>query len=897
MRIFESPPRSAERVMRALIGSQPSSTFVVGDLREEYDGVRRRWRGVAAWLWYSVVAVRIGLRFWWERQGVEGRAAPVARGQRASTIAGDSMRVELKQALRFLVRRPGFSAAIVLTVALAIAATTVAYAVVDGVLLERMPYRDPDGLVVVWEHNLPRDRVDNVVSPANFLAWRDRATSFEGLAAVVAFSAVVTGWDEPERAGGVQASASVFELIGATPLRGRLYGEADDQPGAERVLVLSEDYWRRRYGGDDAVIGQTIRVNDNPVTIVGVLPARYDVPVAANFGGPGTHDIWLPPRFDEQARTAGGRFLQVFGRLGPGVTLEGARSEMGTLAVRLRDEFPVRQAGWDVTVRTLREQVVGDIRGLVLVIFGAVCLVLLIACGNVANLLLTRASARQQEMAVRSALGAGRGRLVRQLLLESVLLSAVGGVVGLILAFWALRSLIAAAPDIPRIETLGIDASVIGFALLATFTTALLFGLAPALHIAGGDVAGWLKERGVSSGRRRGNRLRGALVVAQVALSLILLVGAGLLIRSFANRIALGIGFDMERMLTAEIQLPGTRYGEESAQAGFFEELVTRVQSIPGVESATAITFAPLTGAGSATTFWPLDRPMPEPASQPVADVRWIHRDYHRTLGLPLVAGRFFDETDREGVPLRVVINEAGARELWPNESAVGKRIAMPWGDTLQAEVIGVVGDVLFNGPETERRTMLYWEHRQFRSFSQMTLMTRVAGDPNAVIAGIRASVAALDPQLPLYNVRTVEELYGDALARPRFATVSLGLFAGLGLLLAAIGIYGVIAYVTQQRSREIGIRLALGADRSSVLRMVVSQGARLVAVALIIGTAGALALTRLMQGLVFDVSTTDPPTFLAMAGLLAAIALIACWLPARRASTIDPVEAIRYEG
>jgi len=891
----DRPPRVAEALLRFLLGADsPSSTYVIGDLREEFAVIRdsRSLPVAALWYWWQALATPIRIRL--ERR----RSAPgtgQATSSRRTNSPGDTMNTELRQAVRFLVRRPGFSGAIVLTVALAIAATTVAFAVVDGVLLEPLPFEQPERLVVVWEHNLPRDRVDNVASPANFIAWRERAQSFEALAAAVAFSTNVTGQGEPERVGSVHASASLFRMIGATPLVGRLYGEESDRPGAEPVVVLSESYWQRRYGGDRGVVGRAITLNGTPATIVGVLPDRYDVPIVAEFNGTGTHDVWRPAVFPAEARTASGRYLQVFGWLEPGVTIEEATTEMSALAARLREEFPDRQAGWDVTVRSLEEQIVGDIRMTLLVIFGAVCFVLLIACGNVANLLLTRATARQQEMAVRSALGAGRLRLLRQLLLENALLSLSGGVLGLFIAYGAIRSLVATAPDIPRLEMLGLDATVVGFALLATLLTAVLFGLAPALYIAGADVAGWLKGRGTGSEHRAGNRLRGALVVAQVALSLVLLVGAGLLLRSFANRLAVGVGFDMDRLLTAEVQLPGGDY-DLDAQRRFFEELVERVRAVPGVRSASAITFAPLADIGSATSFWPMDRPVPAAGEHPITDVRWVHRGFREVLDIPIVAGRFFDETDRQGAPLHVVINESGARQLWPGENPIGKRIAMPWGDTLRAEVIGVVGDVLYQGPETERRTMLYWEHRQFRAFEQMTLLVRAQGDPYAVVSAIREAVREMDPNLPLYNVSTMEDLYADALDRPRFATVSLGLFAGLGLLLAGVGIYGVIAYATQQRAREIGIRIALGANRGSVMRMVLSQGVVLIGTAIVIGAVGAYGLTSLLQGLVFDVATTDPVTFAGMTALLAAVALLACWLPARRASGIDPVVAIRVE-
>jgi putative ABC transport system permease protein len=892
------PPRLAEAVLGALAGqaerARRSLPFLLGDLREEYAAVRSRRGAAVAWAWYWAVALRLGLRLSWERWRFERDVAPAAVRGRITKSAGDAMRVELRQSLRYLARRPGFSSAIVVTVALAIAATTVAFAVVDGVLLEPLPYDGPERIVVVWERNVPRERDTNVVSPANFLTWRDRARSFSELSSAVAFSLARTGGGEPERIGGVQTTASFFRIFGATALAGRLYEAADDVPGADPVVVLSEGYWRRAFGADRSVIGRTLLLNGEAFTVIGVLPARWDVPIVAEFSGTGTHDVWLPAGWSEDAREADGRYLQVFGRLRPGATVSTARAEMGELAARLREEFPVRQAGWDVNVLPLREQVVGDLRRTLLVIFGAVCFVLLIACGNVANLLLARATARRQEIAVRSALGAGRARLLRQLLIESLVLSLAGGVLGLVLARWALLALIAAAPDIPRVETLGVDASVLAFALLSTLLTGLLFGLAPALHVVGGLASG-LRDRGAGGARRGASRLRSALVVAQVALSLILLVGAGLLTRSFANRLAVGLGFDAERLLTAELSPPSARY-DSIARVRFFEELVARVQATPGVRAASAITFAPLAGGGSATGFWPADRPRPAPGDQPVADLRWVHHDYLAAMRTPLLAGRFFEATAAGGAPLQVVINETGARQLWPGESALGKRIDMPWGDTLHAEVIGVVGDVLFNGPGTELRPMLYWDHRQWSPFTQMTLLVRTDGDPEDVAGAVRAAVRERDADLPVFNVRTMDELYGRALARPRFATVSLGLFALLALLLAGVGIYGVIAHATQQRAREIGIRLALGAGRADVLRMILRQGALLIVIAVAAGAAGALALTHLLRGLVFDVSTTDPLTFAAMAALLGAVGLLACWVPARRASVIDPVDAIRHE-
>jgi putative ABC transport system permease protein len=891
------PPRIAERLLGWLLGREVSTDFVVGDLREEYAERVGRFSRVRVWAWYWWQSLRIAVRVLVERRKDRAASWVKKEGQRGSSIVGEIMQVELRQAIRFLLRRPGFSAVIVLTVALAIAATTIAFAVVDGALLEPLPYPDPERLVVVWEHNLPRNNERNVVSPANYLDWRESAQSFAGLGSILHTGGTVTGRGDAEHIGFVVASASLLQVLGARPLVGRLYDESDDRSGAEPVVLLTEGYWTRRFGADRSIVGQTITVSGTSRTVIGVLSERSVLKPAFSFSaGTSTMDVWGPPRFGEQARQAGGRYLQVIGRLRPGVTVQQAQGELSAWARRAREQFPARQAGWDVNIQVLRADMVGETRMMLLVIFGAVCFVLLIACANVANLLLTRATARQSEMAVRSALGAGRLRLMRQLLLESLLLAVVGGVAGVGLARFALRALIASSPDIPRADAITLDGSVLGFALLATVATALLFGLAPALHMAGASAAGWLKDRGAAGGRIGARRLRGVLVVAQVSLSLVLLIGAGLLVRSMANRIALGVGFDTARVLTAAVALSGERYEEDEAQSLFFEQLVERVRALPGVAAASAITFAPLTGTGSATSFWVLDRPRPPQGELPVADIRWVHRDYFRTLSIPTLAGQTFTAADAANTPLRVVINESGARILFPGESAVGKRIAMPWGDTLVAEIAGVVGDVRHNGPDAEVRTMLYWEHRQFRSFSNMTLIVRAAGNPTDLIPPTRAVLSEMDANLALYSVRTMPELFSDVLARSRFATIALGLFALLALVLAAIGIYGVISYATQQRFREIGIRMALGADRASVVGMVAMQGLALVGVALVIGAAGAFGLSRLLKGLVFDVSTTDPLTFAVMALLLGVVGFLASWLPARRASGIDPVNAIRAE-
>jgi predicted permease len=787
------------------------------------------------------------------------------------------------------------SGAIIATVAMAIAATTVAFAVVNGVLLQPLPYREPERLAAVWERNLSRQSVRNVVSPANFVAWREELRSLDRLAALMEVSAAVTGDGEPEQVGAIQASAAYFTIVGAAPLVGRLYTEDEDVEGGPRVAVLSEGYWRRRFGADPGIVGKSITFNGNPVEVVGVLPSRFDFVLRFRMGSTGQRDVWIPPQFGARARTFGGRYLQVIGRLAPGATLERAQHEASALAVRLRLLFPERMEQLDVRVIPLHEEVVGDVRGIVLVVFGAVLCVLLVACSNVASLLLTRASERQSEMAVRAALGAGRGRLVRQLLVESALLAGIGGAAGLVLAGWGLEILVASAPDLPRLTTIGLDPVVIGFALAVTGLTALLFGLAPAIQTSGRQLAGWLTQRS-ASGRRQANRARRLLVGAQLALSFVLLMGAGLLIRSLVTRLGIDLGFSLDGLLTAELSLIGTR--DPATRAERFEQLVERVAVIPGLESVSAASIVPLSSEGQNTAIEIVDRPVPPIGQEPAADVRFVHRDYLRTLSIRLIAGRSLGPDDRADAPVRVLINESGARLHWPGESAVGKRIRMEWGDTLDAEVVGVVGDVRLGGPDDRplTPTTLYWDHRQAGMPFKMALVMRTGVPAETIIPAVRAAVREIDPNLPLFNVRTMEDLLGLRVARARFATVALGIFAALALVLAALGLYGVMASATQQREREIGIRMALGADRSSVVGMVLWEGLTVVGPFLLVGAAGAIALSRLLRTLVYQVSPADPATLAGVALLLTASGFLACWLPARRASRVDPTVAIRVE-
>ena len=886
MKHEQRPPERLEGWVESWIGRDASTPYVIGDLREEYAARRSRHGAVRAAGWYLAQGARVAARVRWERRRRPLSRAPVAR---------DGLAADVHQALRFLRRRPGFTAAIVLTVALAVSSTTMAFAVVDGVLLEPLDYATPDRLAAIWEAN-PRGNGRNVVSPANYLTWQDELESFESLGTIVETSTTLSFAEGPERIGVVQASASYFEVVGAEPLIGRLYHESDDAADAEPVVVLAESFWRRRFAADAGAVGSTLRVGERTVTVVGVLPERFDFDVEWVFSGVGSRDLWAPPMFPAGARTSGGRYLQVIGRLAPGATVETAQAEADALAAALAESLPERQLGWGIHVAPLRDDMVGEARPMILVIFAAVCLVLLIACANVANLPLTRASERGQEMAVRGAMGASRARIARQLLVESGLLSGAGGALGLLAAWWGVRGVVAAAPDIPRMNVVSLDGTVLGFAMLITAATALLFGVAPVLRLARGSRAATLTGTRTSVGR--GTRsFRAALVVTQLALSLVLLVGAGLLLRSLANRLETGVGFDVSRLLMADVQTGSQTYPEGEARSRFFEDLVGRVQTLPGVASASAVTWAPLAGGGTRTSIWPLDRPEPAPDERPGADVRPVHRDYHATMGIPVLEGRALDIGDEAGAPLVVIVSQTGAGQLWPGESALGKQLAMPWGDTLVATVVGVVGDVRHDGPDTPPYPMLYWDHRQFGPFNQMSLVARLETAASAeVVGGIRRALTQMDPALPVYNVHLAEDLFDEAIRRARFATASLGAFALIALALACIGIYGVMAQVAERRTREIGIRMALGASQRSILRLIVGQGATHVAAGILIGLAGALALSRYLGSLVFAVGPADPATLAATALLLGTVGLAASWLPARRAARTDPMEAIRAD-
>lgn len=828
------------------------------------------------------------------RRSLESADEAAERRRGRAVWLGDVCQ-DVHYATRTLRKGPGFAAVAIATLALGIGATTAIFSVVDGVILTPLPFEEPDELVAVWEHNVARGRDRNVVSPANYIVWTERAGDFEHLAALGRLGWTLTGTGEPRRVGVVSASASLFPMLGVHAEIGRVYTAAEDIAGAPRVAVLSHGFWERHFGGDSQVVGRTITLNGGPTAIIGVLPPGFGSAIAASFHWGEDPHIWVPWQFDEHDRTSSGRFMQVLGRLKPGITIARAQERMTALAAQLAREAPDRQAGWGINVMPLHVQAVGDVRKGLLLVLGAVTLVLLIACANVANLLLVRATSRRRELAVRAALGANRWRTVRQLLTETVLLTGTGGLLGVFIAWAAVRGLLGLAPNIPRLGTVGVDASVLAFALVVSLVTGLAFGLMPALRGAGVDLTTSLKESSARGGPPGPVRIRAGLAVAEISLSLVLLVGAGLLIRSFANLIEVDLGFDPDQLLVADVLLEDARYVEPTVQARFFDELVGRARRLPGVRSASAITWPPLEG-GAAMSFWANGRPAATAADDPAADMRWVDHAYHRTMGIPLLAGRFFDETDTRNAPLRVVISRQIAETFWPNESAVGKSVSLPWEDTLVAEIIGVVDDMRDDGPTGEPTAMLYWHHEQFHPFNFMSLVVRTTGEPLELARALRAEVSSMDPDLPLSGFRTMESAVDHILARQRFAMLVLGVFALVALSLASVGIYGVVAYTVRQRSHEFGIRMALGAGRREIVGLVLKQGARLVAVALAAGGAAAWVVSGVMQDMVFEIGTSDPLTFLGAVLFIGAVALLASYIPARRAAGVDPMLVLRDE-
>jgi putative ABC transport system permease protein len=834
---------------------------------------------------------------------------PIILGTNRRTNMIADLWQDLRFGVRIFVKNPGFTLIAVMTLILGIGANTAIFSVVNAVLLKPLPYEQANRLVFLREQ--AESFGEEAVAYPNFLDWRAQQTVFENIGVYNGGGYTLTGAGDPTQLQGGQASADVLAALKVKPLLGRLYTNEEDRLGGAPVVVLGHALWQRRFGGEAGIVNRTITLNDRSYTVIGVLPREFFF--QSRF------DLWLPigPLTDKE--TYQKRFnhpgLSGVARLKPGVTLEQARAEMQTIAARLATAYPVSNKGNSVIVRPLKEEITGNVERALWIILAAVGCVLLIACANVANLLLARSAARQREMAVRVAVGASRGRIARQLLTESVMLALLGGLPGVLLAQGAIDLLLKFNPEVlPRSGEIKTDIFVLGFTFGIALLTGLLFGLAPAWQAGRMDAHLALKDagRGVAGSRAR---FRNALVVAEVALTLVLLVGAGLLLRSFSQLLCTDAGFNYENLLTFSITLPEQKYPQLEPQMNFFQTLRQRLRALPGVVNAGYSSGLPLGNNGWTTSFSIDGRPIPPANEMPSMEMMLVSPGYFETLNIPLRAGRWFDERDNrdhlrgrdlsklEPIPRLIaglnciVIDEEFARRYWPNEDAIGKRVRFgPMADALRLTVIGVVGRVKMDGlREESNRVQAYIPYLQ-ATVPDVRVTVRASIEPQSLAEAARAEVQALDPQQPIDAVKTMTQLRSETVAKDRLSLTLLGTFAGLALLLALIGLYGVISYAVTQRTPELGVRIALGANTRDVLRLVIGQGLKLALLGVTLGVVVALFFTRLMRSLLFNVSATDPLTFAAIALLLLVVALLACWIPARRATKVDPMIALRAE-
>ncbi|HEX2190404.1 MAG TPA: ABC transporter permease [Longimicrobiaceae bacterium] len=830
-----------------------------------------------------------------ERIGLRGRR------RRSRTRGWESLRQDLRLAVRTLRGSPGFTAVAALTLAAGIGAGTAMFSVVDGVLLRDLPLPEPERVAVLWTEAPARDSDHLPVTYRELTDFGGRTRAFRSVAGVAYHGAgefVLRDAGRPFTVSGTWVTGGFFPVLGVAPLHGRTLLPSDDAPGAARAMVIGHALWRRRFGGDPAAVGRTLEWNGKRFTVVGVLPPGFDYPRGAEFWIPVLPDF--PGTLEEGAEPSEVMVFDLVGRLRPGATVLDAREDYAAFLRAGDPQRPPALRGTRPVVTPLPELVAGDARATIWTVAAAVGLLLLVACVNVANLLLVRGSARAQELAVRAALGAGRGRLVRQLLTESGVLALLGGVLGVAFAWAAVRALVALAPpELPRREMIGVDARVLAFALAATAAAALLAGLFPALLAARGDPGGWLR-----GGRRTGSAgpgvqaLRHGLVVGQVGLAILVVAGAGLLVRSLATLQGVEMGFDTERLLVVQTALPPELLPERAQQVALQEAMVERVAALPGVAAAASLPSRPFSGRGGWSAMYSGEGQAPgEQSTNPWVSFEVVGPGYFRTLEVPLRRGRVFDERDREDAPRVAVVSEAVARHTWPGEDPVGRRIKLGPHDAPGEwhTVVGVVGETRYR-ELTEPQPSLYLPVRQFPGPVPMSLAVRTRADPAGVLPQLRRALREVHPELAVVGGGPMRELLAAPLARPRFGTLLLGAFAAVTLLLAAVGIYGVMAAAVRQRTREIGIRLALGATAGEVRGAVLRQGMRLALLGCAVGIAGALLGTRALRSLLYGVSPTDPATFAAVAGLILASAALACWLPARRAARVDPVNALRAE-
>ena len=805
---------------------------------------------------------------------------------------------DIRYGARNLFKHPGFTAIVIVTLAVGIGASSAIFSVVNTVLLQPLPYAHAERLVTIQELSADGRLVQ--ATPANFLDWRAQNTVFEQLAAILTRPANLALADQAERVDLAMTSANFFSVLGIEATLGRVFIPADEEAGHAPVVILSHELWQGRFAGDASLVGKSITLDGNSYTVIGIAPAGFQYP--------GQTDVWVPPyrlaptlneRMDP-TQVRGFGMLATVALLKPNVSLAQAASEMETITARLRQQYPETNNRRFNRVVTLQNHLVGETGPMLLLLFGAVGFVLLIACANVANLLLASAASRHKEIAIRTALGASRIRVIRQLLTESLLLAFAGGAIGLLLALWGVVFLTKLLPqNFPRLGEINLDWRVLIFTLIASVLTGILFGLAPALQMSRSDVQESLKEsgRGASGGRRQ-HRLRNLLIVGEVALSVVLLVGAGLLFRSFLRLQAVNTGFTSEHLLTLQLSPAGSNYRQDSDYISFYKQTMERIAAIPGVVSVGAINTLPLS-KGPTGGFQIEGRPPLTRDKWPGSNYRSVSPDYFRTMNIPVAEGRAFTDRDNETAPLVMIINQASARRDFPGESPIGKRVNLgntnPQGQPVWWEIVGVVSDVRNNELREETLPEFYLSALQ-DTFGNMFLVVRTSVEPAGVAAAVRRATAEVDKSAAVSDVKTMDHIVSEAVTQPRFNLVLLGLFSGMALLLSAAGIYGVTAYSVTQRTHEFGIRMALGAQVGDVLSMIIKQGMLLISLGIAMGLVAAFVLTRLLRTLLFGVSETDPLTFVVISILLAAVALLACYIPARRATKVDPLVALRYE-
>jgi len=799
---------------------------------------------------------------------------------------------DVRYGVRMLRKHPGFALTVMLTLALGIGANATIFSVVNAVLLEPLPFGEPDRLVRLWESNPQGGLIELPVSVPNFQDWQKQQSVFEQLAASENATFNLTGSGEPQRVAAVRITANLFPTLDVAPVLGRTFLPDDEKAGANRVVVVSHALWQRQFGGDPSLINKTVQLNGESYTVLGIMPPGFQFP--------GLRDLWVPlvldPAKEPWRADRTNRNLSVFGRLKPGVNLDRANAEMSILAQRLQEQYPKANSGWGVRLRTFYDWIVPEsVQRSMLALFVAVELLLLVACANVANLLLARSTTRQQEIAIRAAVGARPRRLLRQLLIESLLLSGLGGLLGLLLTFWGTKLIASASTqNIARLSETRIDGSVLGFTLLITVIIGVIFGLAPGWWASRLDLTDKLKAGRQTGGNKITQRLRGSLVVAEVTMAVMLLVGAGLLVRELARLQAIPLGFAPDNMITMQVSLPGSKYGQAEQRVTFFDQLLDRLRHVPGVIDAAAAERMPGSGGNWTVEITLEGGEAALETTRSSGDAHAATPHYFRAMGIPVVQGQEFSYPYRSDKPLELIVSESFAHRYWPNEDPIGKRFR-PGANNPFGTVVGVVGDVRTIDRQEDKLPAFYFPYG-YIGMPGLVLAVRTTGQPETFATVLRAQVREIDPEQPVYNIRTMSEFITSATAQQRFQASLSSIFSVVALMLVAVGIYGVVAYWVRQRIREIGVRMALGAGASDILKMVMVQGMRQVLLGLVLGLAGALVLTRWVGRSVFGISANDPFTFAVVTLLVFGVSFVACYLPARRATRVNPLIALRNE-